>query len=78
MLSEAALLEEAQLKNDIKQSKRETTIHQVSGLSKGADLEPKVPDEQKGKSINTSKGTGSKPGVPDVSKADSSESEYES
>ncbi|GKB44514.1 hypothetical protein Tco_0889456 [Tanacetum coccineum] len=40
MLSEAALLEEAQLKNDIKQSKRETTIHQVSGLSEGADLEP--------------------------------------
>ncbi|GJU28799.1 hypothetical protein Tco_1172388 [Tanacetum coccineum] len=28
------------VENDIKQSKQETTIHQVSGLSKGADLEP--------------------------------------
>ncbi|GJU39136.1 hypothetical protein Tco_1192093 [Tanacetum coccineum] len=44
----------------------------------GADLESEVPDEPKGKSIITSEGTGSKPRVPDVSKADSSESEYES
>ncbi|GJT97477.1 hypothetical protein Tco_1092995 [Tanacetum coccineum] len=66
------------VENDIKQSKRETTIHQVSGLSKGADLEPEVPDEQKGKSINTSEGTSSKQRLLDVSKADSSESEYKS
>ncbi|GJS69835.1 hypothetical protein Tco_0702676 [Tanacetum coccineum] len=44
----------------------------------GSDFESEVPDEPKGKSIDTSKGTSLKPGVPDVSKADSSESEYES
>ncbi|GJX01565.1 hypothetical protein Tco_0185478 [Tanacetum coccineum] len=47
------------------------------GSSKGADLESEVPDEPKGKSIDTSKGTGLKPGVPDVSKVDSSKSKYE-
>ncbi|GKG10081.1 hypothetical protein Tco_0338827, partial [Tanacetum coccineum] len=62
----------------IKRSKRETNIHQAGGLSKGADLESEVPDEPKGKSINTSEGTGLKPGVLDVPKADSSKSEYES
>ncbi|GKD60086.1 hypothetical protein Tco_1297595 [Tanacetum coccineum] len=41
-------------------------------------LLPEVPDEPKGKSIDTHEGTGLKPGVLDVSKADSSESEYES
>ncbi|GKB58456.1 hypothetical protein Tco_0914642 [Tanacetum coccineum] len=39
----------------------------------GADLESKVPDEPKDKSIDTSEGTGLKPRVTDVSKADSSE-----
>ncbi|GJX04289.1 hypothetical protein Tco_0190205, partial [Tanacetum coccineum] len=48
------------------------------GSSKGAGLEPKVPNDPKGKSIDTSEGTGLKPRVPDVSKADSSKSEYES
>ncbi|GJR25493.1 hypothetical protein Tco_1101725 [Tanacetum coccineum] len=78
LLSEAASLKEAQLKKAIKRSKRETNIHQAGGSSEGANLESKVPDEPKGKSIDTSEGTGLKPGVPDVSKADSSESEYES
>ncbi|GJR84876.1 hypothetical protein Tco_0155661 [Tanacetum coccineum] len=58
LLSEAALPEKAQLKKAIKQSKRETFIHQASGLSEGADLESEVSDEPKGKSINTSEGTG--------------------
>ncbi|GKB74549.1 hypothetical protein Tco_0935961 [Tanacetum coccineum] len=49
LLSEAALLEEAQLKKTLKRSKRDTNIHQAGGST-----------------------------VPDVSKADSSESEYES
>ncbi|GKC39043.1 hypothetical protein Tco_1051427, partial [Tanacetum coccineum] len=62
----------------IKRSKRETHIHQAGGSSVGADLELKVHDEPKGKSINTIEGTSLKPGVPDVSKADSSKSEYES
>ncbi|GJR56416.1 hypothetical protein Tco_1406937 [Tanacetum coccineum] len=78
LLSEAALLEEAQLKKAIKQSKQETNIHQASGSSEGADLEPEVPDEPKGKSIDTSEGNGLKPRVLNVSKGNSSESEYES
>ncbi|GJW63054.1 hypothetical protein Tco_0114938 [Tanacetum coccineum] len=44
----------------------------------GAGFELEVPDDPKGKSIDTSEGTSLKPGVPDVSKADSSESKYES
>ncbi|GJY28269.1 hypothetical protein Tco_0404036 [Tanacetum coccineum] len=78
LLSEAALLEEAQLKKAIKRSKRETNIHQAGGSSEGSGLELEGPDEQKGKSSDTSEGTGLIPGVPDVSKADSSKSEYES
>ncbi|GJV05234.1 hypothetical protein Tco_1338803 [Tanacetum coccineum] len=78
LLSEAALLEEAQLKKAIKQKNQETNFHQGGSSSVGADLESEVPDEPKGKSIDTSEGTGLKLGVPDVSKADSSESEYES
>nr|GEW80025.1 hypothetical protein [Tanacetum cinerariifolium] len=53
LLSEVALLKEAQLKKAIKRSKRETDIHQAGGSSKGVDLESDVPDEPKGKSINT-------------------------
>ncbi|GJT23112.1 retrovirus-related pol polyprotein from transposon TNT 1-94 [Tanacetum coccineum] len=53
LLSEAASLEEAQLKKDIKRSKRDTNIHQAGGSSEGADLESEVPDEPKGKSIDT-------------------------
>ncbi|GJU59028.1 hypothetical protein Tco_1236794 [Tanacetum coccineum] len=78
LLSDAALLEEAQLKKALKRSKRETNLHQAGGSSEGANLESEVPDEPKGKLIDTSEGTGLKPGVPDVSKGDSSESEYES
>ncbi|GJZ50365.1 hypothetical protein Tco_0604555, partial [Tanacetum coccineum] len=78
LLSDAALLEEAQLKRAIKKSRRETNIHQAGGSSEGTDLESEVPDEPKGKSIDTSERTGLKPGVPYVSKADSFKSEYES
>ncbi|GJT94716.1 hypothetical protein Tco_1090234 [Tanacetum coccineum] len=78
LLSEAASLEEVQLKKAIKRRKQKTNIHQAGGSSEGADLESKVPDEPKGKSTDISEGTGLKPGVPDVSKADSFESEYES
>ncbi|GJT29482.1 hypothetical protein Tco_0909757 [Tanacetum coccineum] len=78
LLSDTALLEEAQLKKAIKQSRRETNIHQVGGSSEGANLESEIADEPKGKSSDTSEGTGLKPRVPDVFKADSSESEYES
>ncbi|GJT42321.1 hypothetical protein Tco_0951036 [Tanacetum coccineum] len=53
LLSEAVLVEEAQLKKAIKQSKRKTTIHQAGGSSEGAYIESEVPDEPKGKSIDT-------------------------
>ncbi|GJZ46067.1 hypothetical protein Tco_0593663 [Tanacetum coccineum] len=48
------------------------------GSGDGAGFQLEVPNEPKGKSIDTHEGTGLKPGVPDVSKADSSDSEYES
>nr|GEX67884.1 hypothetical protein [Tanacetum cinerariifolium] len=78
LLSEAALLEEAQVKKVLKRSGQETTIHQVGSSSDGAGLQPKVLDEPKGKSVDTHKGTGLKSGVFYVSKADSFESEYKS
>ncbi|GJT76389.1 hypothetical protein Tco_1043114 [Tanacetum coccineum] len=78
LLYDVSLLEEAQLKKDLKRSKRETNIDQAGGSSEGVDFESKVPDEPKGKSIDTSKGTCLKPRVSNVSKGDSSKSEYES
>nr|GFA43730.1 hypothetical protein [Tanacetum cinerariifolium] len=47
--------------NNLKRSKREINIHQAGGSGEGADLESKVPDEPKGKSIDTSERTGLKP-----------------
>ncbi|GKC70292.1 hypothetical protein Tco_1116175 [Tanacetum coccineum] len=78
LLSDAALLEEAQLKKALNRSKRDINIHQAGSSSEGADSESEVPDEPKGKSIDTSEGTSFELGVPDVSKGDSSKSEYES
>nr|GEU42484.1 hypothetical protein [Tanacetum cinerariifolium] len=54
LLSNAALLEAAQLKKTLKKSKLETHKLQASGLSEGADLESEVPDESKGKSEDES------------------------
>nr|GEX34729.1 retrovirus-related Pol polyprotein from transposon TNT 1-94 [Tanacetum cinerariifolium] len=78
LLSNVALLEEAQLKKALKRSKRETTIPQAGGSCERAEFESEVSNKLKGKSIDTCERTGLKPGVPDVSKSDSSESEYES
>ncbi|GKB89544.1 hypothetical protein Tco_0961816, partial [Tanacetum coccineum] len=78
LLSDAALLEDAQLKKTLRKSKRETHKHQASGSSEGVDFESEVPDEQTGKTKDTSKGTSMKPGVPDVSKEDSSDSDDDS
>ncbi|GKD19963.1 hypothetical protein Tco_1209121, partial [Tanacetum coccineum] len=64
-LSEAALFEEVQVKNVLKMSQRETTIHQAGGSGDGAGFQPEVLDEPKGKSVDTHKGIGLKPGVPD-------------
>ncbi|GKC48686.1 hypothetical protein Tco_1071431, partial [Tanacetum coccineum] len=58
LLSEAALPEEAQLKKVLKRSRRETTIHQEGGLSDGVGFQPEVPEEPKGKSVDTHEGTG--------------------
>ncbi|GJW99231.1 hypothetical protein Tco_0181039 [Tanacetum coccineum] len=78
LLFNAALLEDAQLKKTLRKSKRETHKLQASGSSEGADFESEVPDEQTGKTKDTSEGTGVKPGVPDVSKEDSSDSDDDS
>ncbi|GKA16145.1 hypothetical protein Tco_0695892 [Tanacetum coccineum] len=78
LLSDAALLEDAQLKKALKKSRQETHKLYESILSEGANFKSEVPDESKAKSSNTSEGTGVAPGVPDVSKADSSESDNES
>ncbi|GKG14298.1 hypothetical protein Tco_0353898, partial [Tanacetum coccineum] len=68
LLSDATLLEDAQLKKALKKSKEETHKLQASGSSKGANFELEVPDESKAKPSDTSEGTGLKPGVLDVLK----------
>ncbi|GJW41984.1 hypothetical protein Tco_0070783 [Tanacetum coccineum] len=73
LLFDAALLGDAQLKKTLIKSKRETHKLQASGLSEGANFESEVPDEQTGKTKDTSEGTGVIPRVPDVSKEDSSD-----
>ncbi|GKG19028.1 hypothetical protein Tco_0376127, partial [Tanacetum coccineum] len=57
LLSDAALLEEAQMKNALKKSKRQTHKVQASGSSEGADFESEVPDEQTDKPKDTNEGT---------------------
>nr|GEU42817.1 hypothetical protein [Tanacetum cinerariifolium]GEU43964.1 hypothetical protein [Tanacetum cinerariifolium] len=78
LLSEPAILEEAQMEKAINRSKRETYMHQVGGLGDEAGFQPEIPDEPKGMSIDTHEGTSLKPKVLDVSKANSLDSEYES
>ncbi|GJV12690.1 hypothetical protein Tco_1354231 [Tanacetum coccineum] len=77
VLSEVALSEVAQLKEDTKRSKKDFHISQASGSGDGTDFESRVPDEQHRKTLGTDEGTGTIPGVPDVPKYDS-ESEKES
>nr|GEU94178.1 hypothetical protein [Tanacetum cinerariifolium] len=77
-LKTAALLEDAQLKKNLRKSKRETHKLQASNSSKGTDFESEVPDERTCKTKDTSKGTGVKPGVLNVSKEDSSDSDDDS
>ncbi|GJS80795.1 hypothetical protein Tco_0730676 [Tanacetum coccineum] len=48
LLSEAALLEEAQVKKIIRRSRRETSIHQAGGLGDETSFTLGVPDELKG------------------------------
>ncbi|GJU96411.1 hypothetical protein Tco_1321167 [Tanacetum coccineum] len=53
LLSDAALLEDAQLKKSLKKSNQETHKLQASGLSEGVDFESEIPDESKAKSSDT-------------------------
>ncbi|GJX99457.1 hypothetical protein Tco_0356476 [Tanacetum coccineum] len=77
LLSEVALLEDAQMNKVLKRSKRETHSLQPSGADDGVGSQPKVPDEPKGKTIGTNEGTGTKLVVLDVPK-DQCESKNES
>ncbi|GKC67658.1 hypothetical protein Tco_1100256 [Tanacetum coccineum] len=77
LLSDAALLEAAQLKEALKKSKLDSYMLHPSGSSEGADFESEVPDELKGKTTGIDEGTGIKLGVPDVPKYQS-KSENES
>ncbi|GJU87582.1 reverse transcriptase domain-containing protein [Tanacetum coccineum] len=78
LLSDAALLEDAQLKKALRKSMQDTHKLQASGSGEGANFESEAPDESKAKPSDTSEGTGVKPGVPNVSKANSSDSDNES
>ncbi|GJW35129.1 hypothetical protein Tco_0058049 [Tanacetum coccineum] len=78
LLSDATLLEDAQLEKAIMKSRQETHKLQASGSSEGVNFESEVHDESKAKSSDISEGTGVKPGVPYVFKADSSKSDNES
>ncbi|GKF25844.1 hypothetical protein Tco_0081738, partial [Tanacetum coccineum] len=78
LLSDAALLKDAQIKKALKKSKRQTHNLQASGSSEGADFELEVPDEQTNKPKDTNEGTGEKPGVLDVFKDDFTDSEAKS
>nr|GFB66040.1 hypothetical protein [Tanacetum cinerariifolium] len=65
LLSDATLLEDAQLKKALMKSRKEAHKLQASCSSEGADFELEVPDESKAKSSNTNEGTGVKPRVLD-------------
>ncbi|GJZ77710.1 hypothetical protein Tco_0642382 [Tanacetum coccineum] len=75
LLSDTALLKDAQIKKALKKSKHQTHNLQASSSSEGADFESEVPDEQTDKPKDTNERTGEKPGVPDVFKDDSTDSE---
>nr|GEW31635.1 copia protein [Tanacetum cinerariifolium] len=75
LLSDAALLEDAQLKKTLRKCKHETHKLQASGSSEGADYKSEVLDKKTGKTKDTSEQTGVKPRVPNVYKEDSSNSD---
>ncbi|GKE90257.1 hypothetical protein Tco_1567732, partial [Tanacetum coccineum] len=57
LLSEAALLEDAQLKKALKKSKQETHKLHVSGSGDGVGSQSKVPDESQDKKTGTNEET---------------------
>ncbi|GJZ57818.1 hypothetical protein Tco_0613312 [Tanacetum coccineum] len=66
LLSDVTLLEAAQLKKAIKESKQETHKVYDSGSSDGVGSQSKVPNEHEDKTSGIDEGTGTKPRVPDV------------
>ncbi|GJT27156.1 hypothetical protein Tco_0907431 [Tanacetum coccineum] len=58
LLSDAALLEAAQVKEALKKSKKESHMLHPSGLGDGVGSQPKVPDESEDKTTGSNKGTG--------------------
>ncbi|GKF93935.1 hypothetical protein Tco_0283635, partial [Tanacetum coccineum] len=68
VLSEVALSEAAQPKEDTKRSKKDFHISQASGSGNGSDFELGVPDEQQRKTSGVDEGTSTKSGVPDAPK----------
>ncbi|GJZ37331.1 hypothetical protein Tco_0583522 [Tanacetum coccineum] len=77
LLSDAALLEAAQVKEALQKSKKDSHMVHASGSGDRVGSQPKVLDESQDKTTGTNEGTGTKLGVPDVSK-DHSKSENES
>nr|GEV70313.1 putative reverse transcriptase domain-containing protein [Tanacetum cinerariifolium] len=77
LLSETVLLEDAQIKKVLKQSKRETHSHQASGSVDEVFSQPKVLDELQDKTTSINEATGTIPRILDVPK-DQSTSENES
>ncbi|GKF45416.1 hypothetical protein Tco_0131968, partial [Tanacetum coccineum] len=77
LLSDAALLEVAQVKEALQKIKKESHMLHPSGSSDGVGSQPKVPDESQDNTTGTDKRTDAKPGVSDVPKY-LSESENES
>nr|GEU83863.1 retrovirus-related Pol polyprotein from transposon TNT 1-94 [Tanacetum cinerariifolium] len=67
LVSEAALLEDAQMKKVLKRSKMETHSHQASGSSDGDGSQPKVHNELQDKTIGTNEGTDDDDNVVDES-----------
>ncbi|GKB38270.1 hypothetical protein Tco_0883212 [Tanacetum coccineum] len=66
LLSDVALLEDAQFKKALKKRKKDSHMLQPSGSSEGVGSQPKIPDESEEKTTGTDEGTGTQLGVPDV------------
>ncbi|GJT46084.1 hypothetical protein Tco_0954799 [Tanacetum coccineum] len=77
ILSDAALLEAAQVKEAFKKSKKDSHMLHASSSGDEVGSQPKVSDESEDKTTGTDEGTINKPGVPDVPKYQS-DSENES
>nr|GEZ51787.1 hypothetical protein [Tanacetum cinerariifolium] len=66
LLSDAALLKAAQVKEALQKSKKDSRMLHASGSGDRVGSQLKVPDKFKDKTTGTDEGTGTKPGVPDV------------